>query len=170
MFRTHIQEWINKAYIRAIAAKAGINIQGFEQDYATDGTFRTVKTVEEGFIVFGPGLDFQAKSTTAWRRNETHIGYDMKVAAYNKLVSRNREDSVPCILILCCLSPVENDWVLQTEEQLLMQKCCYWHYVRGENSDNQNEQVVHIPRTQLLTPNSLVDLMAQVAEGTFSND
>ncbi len=174
MQTSHIQEWLSKAYIRAIAAHAGYNIQGFEQDYATDGTFRQVRKLEGDYVVFGPGLDFQAKSciNCIWDDKNGLLKYDMKVPAYNKLVKRNNEDSTPCILILCCLAKDKVNWVKQTEDELLLKRCCYWYYAKGNKSKNKDDssQRIEIPRSQLFTPDSLSRLMELIKIGRWIDD
>jgi hypothetical protein len=165
MFETHVEEALSRAYIRAIAAHAGFNMQTFEHDYAVDGTFRQVKVIDDKYLTYGPGLDFQAKSSISCTLDGGFVNYDMKVPAYNKLVSRNRVDTSPCILILCCLSDERKDWVVQTESELTMKKCCYWAYLSGPDSSNKDKHRVKIPRANLFTPDTLDSLMKKIAQG-----
>lgn len=59
----HTEELLSRAYITAIAAKAGLNpnVTGYDLDYGTDGNVKKVsiyngKREESGF-----GIEYQAK-------------------------------------------------------------------------------------------------------------
>jgi len=62
----HIVESLSRAYIRAFAGKAGLNLSVREYDYGVDGNFdeiaiRNNRRVESGF-----SLSFQLKASTQW--------------------------------------------------------------------------------------------------------
>ena len=74
----HILESLSRAYIRAVAGKAGLNLSFREYDYGVDGNFdeitiRNNRRVESGF-----SLSFQLKASTQWQRNDNTIVYDLE--------------------------------------------------------------------------------------------
>jgi len=62
---------------------------------------------------------------------------------------------MPCILVLCCLPKEENSWLKVNEDELVIKKCCYYHFIDGKETKNSSSQRIKIPRTQLLTPESI---------------
>jgi hypothetical protein len=124
----HTMEDLNRAYVLAVAAKAGCIIDGLldrTHDYGVDGTFREVQFYGGKLSETGYSLDFQLKASKNWRCNEDFMGYDLEVAAYNFLVERNREAAAPCLLIVFCLPREIAAWLRLSEDELSLRKCCY---------------------------------------------
>lgn len=171
----HIMESLSRAYVQAIAGRAGLNLKldqnVFEFDYGVDGTFRPIKSFGNGRLVdAGFPLDFQLKATKNWKldRRCTHIHYKMKSEAYNKIVERNNEQgAVPQILILLCLPNKSTHWLENSEDQLLIRKCCYWMRLVGTPTNNPQGITVKIPRTQHLTTSSIIQLLDNVRTGVW---
>ena len=69
MTEEHIKEQLSRAYVKAIAANAGLILREYDQDYGLDGKFSDIyfdknslgklRYCENGF-----GIDFQLKATT----------------------------------------------------------------------------------------------------------
>lgn len=119
----HIEEDLSRAYIQAVAAKAGLNLalRDRSHDYGIDGTFHQVsyrngKREESGF-----SLDFQLKSSINATIDDQHVSYDLDVKAFNSLVERaERKNTSPTILILLVLPKDQEDWIALSEDQLIL--------------------------------------------------
>jgi hypothetical protein len=167
----HIQEDLSRAYVQAVAAKTGVlvSINGRSHDYGVDGTFHQVSLLKGKRLETGFNLDFQCKASTQWDREEEHIVYDLESQAFNGLVARSkRTGATPFVLILMCLSDEESDWFELDEDQLLLRKCCYWHRLTGEETDNTTSRRIRIPRHQVLQPTALASLLDQVERGILT--
>ena len=57
--------------------------------------------------------------------------------------------------------------VALTEDHLFLRKCCYWHRLTGSETGNTNQKRIRIPKTQLLNPATVVDLLNRVERGTL---
>lgn len=164
----HIAEDLSRAYVQAVAAKAGVNFSTRVHDYEVDGTFHPIRIVNSRRVEAGFPLDFQLKASKNWTINEEHIVYDLEVKTYNDLIlRRSTSGATPCILILLCLPENSREWLEISEEQLLLRRCCYWHYLVGNLTENIETIRVRIPSAQRLTSESLLSLLQQVKEGAL---
>lgn len=165
----HVEESLSLAYVQAIAGAAGVALGTLSYDYGIDGSFRPIKKLGKRRMIDGYALDFQLKASTRCQVEPTHIVYDLEAKTFNDLVDRD-DASIPCILILLVLPPQSELWLTISEQELLLRHCCYWHMVTGEPSDNESSVRVRISREQLLTPDTLRDLLSSVSEGGWSYD
>ena len=175
----HIQEGLSRAYVQAVAAKAGVNLSlgTHGHDYGVDGTFHQVEAIPrvdaEGKPYMrrrnsGFNLEFQCKASRKWRAQDDVIAYDLEVKTYNDLINRSAyTNATPLILILMCLPADEQDWLLLSEQELLLRKCCYWHQLSGAETGNENTKTIHIPRSQILDPAAIVALLKRVELGSL---
>jgi hypothetical protein len=165
----HILESLSRAYIRAVAGQAGLNLSLREYDYGVDGNFdeitiRNKRRVESGF-----SLSFQLKASTQWERDDNTVTYDLEAKTYNDLViRRNFRMAVPCILILLALPSNSSQWLIYSEEEMRIRGSCYWEYLSGKPTANRQSVRIRIPRHQRLTPESLLDLIEKVKTGEWS--
>ena len=60
----HIKEGLSRAYILAVAHRAGFNCSLREFDYGIDGTFHDIKIVNGRHVESGYRIDFQAKAVS----------------------------------------------------------------------------------------------------------
>ena len=61
----------------------------------------------------------------------------------------------------------EQDWLLLSEQELLLRKCCYWHQFSGAETGNENTKTIHTPRSQILDPAAIVALLKRVELGSL---
>ena len=66
-----------------------------------------------------------------------------------------------------CLPADEQDWLLLSEQELLLRKWCYWHQFSGAETGNENAKAIHIPRSQILYPAAIVSLLERVELGSL---
>ena len=97
--QAHRQEMLQRAYVTAVAACAGIKVEfSAGPEYGVDGEFRLVTgraTVTGTTLLSEDGypLDFQMKSTVRCRdleKGEDTFSFDCDINSYNKLVLQNQ--------------------------------------------------------------------------------
>jgi hypothetical protein len=162
----HIAEALSRAYVRAIAGRTGLNLAIREYDYGVDGSFDEVVMRQNRRVESGFSLSFQLKASTQWQLDSTNVIYDLEAKTYNDLVFRHSlKTATPCILILLALPNDSEQWLICEETQLRLQGTCYWEYLSGSLSENRSSVRIRIPRSQRLTPESLLTLMQNVKTG-----
>jgi hypothetical protein len=133
----------------------GVNLNvGRVFDYGFDGTLLHVlvrgnRRVESGFHV-----DIQMKATTVWEHDGDLVVYDLEAKTYNDLVTRDPA-AVGCVLILLCMPKSDGEWLAGTETEMVLRHCCYWARLEGEPTYNAETKRIRIPRTNLLTADSI---------------
>jgi hypothetical protein len=164
----HIAESLSRAYVRAIAGRAGLNLAVREYDYGVDGSFDEVVVRQNRRVESGFSLSFQLKASIQWQLNDTQVVYDLEVKTYNDLIlRRSMRTATPCILILLALPSDSMQWLICEETQLRLQGTCYWEYLSGSPSENRQSVRIRIPRSQRLNPESLLTLMENVKIGEW---
>ncbi|WP_295614630.1 DUF4365 domain-containing protein [Chamaesiphon sp. GL140_3_metabinner_50] len=164
----HIIESLSRAYVRALAGKAGLNLSVREYDYGVDGNFDEITIRDKRRVESGFSLSFQLKASTQWQRDDNTVIYDLEAKTYNDLVlRRNFRMAVPCILILFALPPAPSQWLIYNEEEMRLRGSCYWDYLSGAPTENRQSVRIRIPRQQRLTSESLLDLIEKVKTGEW---
>lgn len=164
----HIIESLSRAYVRALAGKAGLNLSVREYDYGVDGNFDEITIRDKRRVESGFSLSFQLKASTQWQRDDNTVIYDLEAKTYNDLVlRRNFRMAVPCILILFALPPDSSQWLIYNEEEMRLRGSCYWDYLSGAPTENRQSVRIRIPRQQRLTSESLLDLIEKVKTGEW---
>src|SRR5262249_14159682 len=109
----HCQECLCRSYLSAVTARARHNLWLHpEHDYSVDGTFKQVGKRGNRILETGFALDFQAKASVNWTRENDEVVYDLEAHAYNDLVQRsNAERATPFVGVLLCLPESEDDWL-----------------------------------------------------------
>jgi Domain of unknown function (DUF4365) len=163
-----IIESLSRAYVRALAGKAGLNLSVREYDYGVDGNFDEITIRDKRRVESGFSLSFQLKASTLWQRDDNTVIYDLEAKTYNDLVlRRNFRMAVPCILILFALPPDSSQWLIYDEEEMRLRGSCYWDYLSSTPTENRQSVRIRIPRQQRLTSESLLDLIEKVKTGEW---
>jgi hypothetical protein len=105
MTQGHRQEALSRAYVRAVAALAGLTVSEPENDYGIDMSLRAITIRGGRHRDVGPQLTLQLRSTTRADVGEAHIAYDLGVVNYDDL----RDDSDPARRILVVLVMPEDE-------------------------------------------------------------
>lgn len=164
----HIAEALSRAYVRAIAGRAGLNLAIREYDYGVDGSFDEVIVRQNRRVESGFSLSFQLKASTQWQFDSDRVVYDLEVKTYNDLILRRSiRTATPCILILLALPTDSAQWLICEESELRLQGACYWEYLSGNLSENRSSVRIRIARSQRLTPESLLALIERVKTGEW---
>jgi hypothetical protein len=159
MTEQHKMEALNRAYVQAIAAKAGVGISTPQPDYALDLYLHRVIKEDHRIRYIGVALNCQLKASTDWKIDGNEIVYNLEAKTYNVLA----DASGPWVLILLCLPKDTNDWLELCEDYMRIRKCCYyWQNLEYLETQNSSSITIRIPRGQLLTPDSLIDLLMKV--------
>ena len=120
--KQHIEEDLSRAYVQAVAAKAGVNLRINDRlhDYTIDGTFHQVSYTNGRRHESGFSLDFQLKATKNLIFAEASVKYDVEAETYNYMVKRtNTPGTIALILIILSLPENENNWLSLTNEELV---------------------------------------------------
>lgn len=157
----HAQESLSRSYIHAIAGSAGVNLHvGREFDYGFDGTFRPVTVRGKRRIETGFPVDFQLKCTKNWSHEDDNVAYSIETKTYNDLVTRD-PDGIGAVLILLCVPAEQVEWVEVSEDFIKLRHCCYYVILSGTPTKTEDStKKILIARTNVLTPQSLNDLLA----------
>lgn len=161
----NIEAELSYAYLHAVASRAG-----FACEYTTrhmDSVAVDAIVREEGrFLATDSVLgSFEAHlqlKATYQRLTEINgrWSFSLPIHQYNRL----RESRVqnPRLLVVLQLPPNPEEWLRHSEDSLVAKQCAYWVSLRGAPaSTNEKEQTVYVPRSQLLSPDSLIALMTR---------
>ena len=152
----HTEEVLSVAYVKSIVSHFGHTYSTIDSDYGTDGCVRNIKQTEENkFIDLGTKFDCQIKATTDWELKNETIVYDMKVDAYNRLILRNNEAYIPCLLILLCLPKEKDRWVSVVPTSFQIRNCCYYAYLFGDLTTNSDWKRIFIPTKNIFNSENL---------------
>jgi len=155
-------EDLSRAYVRAVAAQAGVICGEPRDDYGLDLFLRGVDSGGHQYRDSGFQIDLQLKSTTRAEVRETDIRYDLEVRAYELL---RRLTVIPSYLVLFVLPP-EADWLEQTEKGLLILGCAYWLSLRGEPTTTNEEKIrVFVPRANVFSSDAIQQMMDRLRQG-----
>jgi hypothetical protein len=153
---TQRMEDLSRAYVRALAARAGVLCGKPEDDFGLDLFLRGVERDGPYYLDSGPQVDIQLKSTTRAEVRGATILYDLDVRAYELL---RRVDYTPRILVLLVLPAEEVLWLEQSAEQLILRRCAYWLSLReAAPTPNQATIRVSIPQDNIFSVQTIIDM------------
>jgi hypothetical protein len=159
--RNHRQEALCRAYVRAVAAQAGVICSEPEQDYGIDLSLRSVRRRGPRHADAGRQIDLQLKCSTRFVCSETAIGYDLDVKSYDDL--RVGGDNCPRILVVLLLPEEEADWLAQSEDELALRRCAYWVSLEGAEPTNATSSVrIQLPLANVFSVEAVQTLLADL--------
>jgi hypothetical protein len=157
--RSHRQEALCRAYVRAVAAQAGVICCEPEQDYGIDLCLRAVRRRDQRHADVGGQLDLQLKSTTRAVQGVDAIAYDLEVKSYDDL--RAGGDNCPRILVVLVMPEEEADWLTQSAEELALRRCAYWVSLEGAGPTEATSTMrVHLPLANVFSVEAVQSLLA----------
>lgn len=165
MYLNGQKEEFSYAYIHAITSVAGYSISLSSRPMDAAGLDITIEAPGEVGEVLFPKLQSQVKCTgTIDPLSDKDLSYPLPVKTYNLLSSPKLY--IPAILIVVIVPDVLSDWMQVDQSQMILRRCAYWVSLKGKEPSNNSTKVsVHLPRTNLLTPDSLCELMNKIAKG-----
>lgn len=162
----HKEEALSRAFVQAIAARAGANVSIRDFDYGIDGSFHEIAVIGSQRIEAGVTIHYQLKASKNCKVNVTDVIYDLDAGAYNRIVAIRNKSTVPCILLLLYLPSDPTQWFEICEDYLQLRKCCYWMiWQKTVPTANSQSERIHIPRNQHFTPETLNTLFQQFSRG-----
>lgn len=159
------EEYISIAYLRAIAADAGINFSIDPED-GDSVDVHLKKHIDD--LNFDSTIGIQLKATSSsnyYREDENNVYYHLKVKNYNDLRRCSSETKYLALLIL---PQNEEEWISQNIEELIIRRNMYWISLFGyEEVDNKNTIVITIPKKNIINKDSLLQLINKEVEGVI---
>ncbi|MFT6338776.1 MAG: hypothetical protein ACI9QN_002123 [Arcticibacterium sp.] len=160
-----IEESLSVAHVGAIVAISGATFNLVPNDYGVDVSVRNIQSYNGKLMDLGTSFDCQLKSTINWSEKDGYIIYDVDIDTYNKLIFREKNSSIPCLLVVLCLPRDQSQWLTSSKEGLLLKKSCYFYHLKGEFNNNKNQARIKIPIENRLTPKAVQELIAKVKIG-----
>jgi hypothetical protein len=166
--RNHRQEALSRAYVRAIAAQAGVGVSEPESDYGIDmslhaTTLRNERRRDIGPRDIGPRLDLQLKSTTRAAVGATHLTYDLDVVNYDDLREQIGEGARPLVVLV--LPADEAQWLSQSPQELVIRHCAYWLSLKGYPAATATTTVrLPIPLANVFSVEAVRDILQRLRE------
>lgn len=157
-------EEYQKAYVHALASCCGWNFQPLNTpDY--DGVdVKIFGRFKDGDVPCRPEIEVQLKSTTNLSVGDKVVKYQLRVENYNLLYGNHF--SIPRYLFVLDLDEEPITWATLTDEALLLSKKCYWISLEKYGPiDNTSSITIEIPKDQVLTRESLNEIMKKSALG-----
>lgn len=161
------QEAFSKAFIRAIAARAGVSVTQPESDFGTDLTLTEVKARQEpsGKVSYVDlnSLRLQLKSTINLEIKDDEVIFDLDVKNYNDLV--DSESNIPRILVLIHVPREQSNWFTHNDDELVLRHKAYWISIAGRTpSENDSKQRIKIPTTNIFNEPVINQLFSKIRE------
>ena len=159
-------EDMSEAYLRALCAANGYTIEKREHDNdGVDIGLVCSDKVADDSKLLSTELRIQLKSSYAniTAHDDGSITYKLEVKNYKSLISTSR--MVPLILVVFHMPREEAEWLEQTTDWLKIKKCAYWISLKGrDDTDNTEKISVRIPSENLLTKDSLREIMHKISK------
>src|SRR5262249_27562715 len=149
------KEQFSRAYVRAVAAAAGVNIYVPEVDDDSVDIGFSARVVQDQ--VLRPRIEAQLKCSAEVKEDTAFFRFLLKVKNYNDL---RGDEVIPRILILMTVPVQIGDWLHQTAEQMLLRKCAHWVNLQGlPETANTATVTVSVPRAQIFNVAALRTLL-----------
>jgi hypothetical protein len=156
------KEQFSIACVRAVVAAAGYNVYKMEID--EDSVDLGIAATASLDLPLRPRLDLQLKCTAAEGvLHDQFIHFPLRIKNYGDLTNIGL---VPQALVVVLVPTEVEEWLTQTEEQLVLRRCGYWLSLLGEPEvDNAESVTVRVPRAQQFTPLAVQDMMRRINDG-----
>ncbi len=160
------KEELSKAYLHAIAARCSYAIGTWSQD--ADGIDTTIAASiaigADKHVLADPKLDVQLKCTSDAKRilASGHVLWSIKRSLYNKMIQRSQ---VPKVLVVLVLPGDEAEWLSHSADALVLRRCAFWTTITGRDEDTSTQEstTVHIPQSNVFSPEALQAIMDRVS-------
>ena len=162
----NIESELSYAYLHAICSKAGLSCK--QGDRHDDGAGVDSEVVYRGELnhpyIKDIQLNVQLKATTVQPAEiDGRFSYFFQgVKRYDKL--RTNDSFVYKILIVLFLPENPDEWLKCSADELIMKKAAYWvNLYDAPAVDSTTGTTIYIPTTNILTPQSLINLANMAA-------
>jgi hypothetical protein len=150
------KEQLGNAYVRAVASVAGYGVHRPEPD---DDSVDLVVSARGAVGSYrSPRLDVQVKCTARDCMTAEAVRYPLRAKNYDEL--RGEGFLVPRILVVVTVPVAAQEWLSQSEEEMILRHCGYWISLReAPASENIHSVTVNIPRRNVFDVEALRRLM-----------
>lgn len=158
-----LKEELSYAYIHALSARAGFTCDRPGKDrQSMDVQVNSEGRACEQALIVQAHLGIQLKATAQEIPDGNEIPFSLPIKNYNDLRCLN---AIPRLLVLFVMPPDANQWLrCEIEEHLITRRCAYFLNLFGyPEVQNATARTVHIPRQNVLTVESLKNLMVQAS-------
>lgn len=158
MHSTSQMEEFSRAYVKAISAQAGCNSSKPDVD---DDSIDLVLGMADATR---PRLEIQLKCTgEPIDQDKKSFPFFLSLKNYNDL---RAETIVPRLLVVVCVPKDMGAWTHQTEQELCLRHCGYWHSLAGmPDTENKTGITLHISRKNIFSVDFLKSSMQRIAAG-----
>ena len=158
-----IKEQLSLAYVKAVAAIKSFSteIPHVDND-SIDAEICYNGKLDHDSIINSPSIKLQLKATSNPNIIKDNIHFPLSIKNYNEL---RLKSNTPRLLVVLCLPELKNDWVTHSIEELILKKCAYFLNLHGQSeSTNEYTVTVHIPLSNVFSPDTLYDLMLKTSK------
>jgi len=163
MIDTRRKEELSKSYLNAVCAVKGIatNVKTHDDD-GIDVILQKIMNRKDG-RKYNAQISVQLKSTSSdYSEFDNSFSYPLKRKNYDDL---RRPATLKSYLFLLILPKNENEWVLQSIDELMIRKCMYWADLKElPNSDNNTSVTVRFSKNNVVSSESLDNILTKIAE------
>lgn len=150
-------EQFSLAYVRAVAATAGVNVDRPDVDMDSVDIRFSVASVKGELTP--PLIEAQLKCTTRAAGRGRSIRFALSVKNYNELLGQRL---LPRILIVVVVPKNPRQWLDQDEQALALHHCGYWVSLAAEpETDHTTSVTVDVPRAQVFSVAALQRLLGK---------
>ena len=160
-----IKEGLSHAYLDAMAARAGCQVQRYYPD--RDGVDASVLANRNT----NARIDVQIKSSSRdlWVRDRSAISFPLDARTYDLLSTDRR--SMPVILVVFMLPDNDQDWLRVDPETTTLRHAAFWTFLGGAEPLNGRSTVnVLVPRSRLLDWRTLRRMVETVYECSIARE
>lgn len=163
----NIESELSYAYLHAVASQIGVNCRMANRHEDNNG-------IDAVLTSWGPftgtyfseiDLKVQLKATRVNKKekNDMYTYFFDGEKRYNELTGTGFP--AKRILIVFFLPEDPEKWLRVSQEELILKKAAYWVSLAGKPATaNKSGQTVYLPKTQLLTPESLSDIFNRISK------
>lgn len=149
------KELYSLAYVSAVAASAGVQVEHLHFDYDSVDCQLVSKKPRR------PQLGLQLKATAGDCIHGNHLLFDLPIKNYVDL--RNPDRHVPTMLVVLHLPEKEDDWMRFGDQELLLKNAAYYlNLVDFAETNNKASVRVKIPLAQRFNRDSVNTLLEYV--------
>jgi hypothetical protein len=163
----NIESELSYAYLHAVASSIGVNCRMGNRHEDNNGIDAVLTSWGPfpGTYIQELDLKVQLKATKATPKEADgfYSYFFSGVERYNELT----ETRYPTkrILVVLFLPDSPSEWLNVSQEELILKKSAYWVSLSGKDkSINKSGETVYLPKTQLLTPESLSDIFNRISK------
>jgi len=161
----NIEADLSYAYLHLIAARGGFSCTYTHRHLDDAGVdaiiYEDGRRLASDSLLTSFDIDVQLKATYQTPvEQDGYFSYSITVPRYDKL--RRPQVNSPRILVVLYLPEDANEWLRHSEDCLVAKRCAYWVRLRNApECANPKHQTVYVPRRQILSVESLIELMAR---------